>query len=499
MLVRRLVRLLRNSGQLAEIDQLAWALRDQGAALEEITIVQALDAIRAGDPEQGIALAQQVFSPASTYGPDHLMLGRVYTFAGRTDEAGREFRRAVELAPAAGQAWLTHIQYLVRSNRREDAKRALDEARLALPADQSRLTLAECALMVGELEQAQSLLQTAQKASPHNPTALRVAADLCFAQRRLDQADKYLKELEQATGVSPGDRAWANRARASLLLATGRAADRQRALAMIEQNLTNDPGSSEDLEKKVAILAQSRTGRAQAIKILEQLAKAKRLDANSRFLLAQLYFGARDEQQYQREMRTLLSAKSMHPQHLAHFTGFLVAHNQPDEATRWLDELKKIAPHSLAALELEARLLVLQKREPEARALLVARGHEIPQELGVVADLLAEVGLATEAEKAYRVFISRDPSRPERLLALARFLARQDRPAEAMETLTKAWSIGDSRTGCIRGARGLRCPVGAAERSPSGRGLDYRGAQAAAGCRAASRQARRAVDQGRPI
>lgn len=189
----------------------------------------------------------------------------------------------------------------------------------------------------------------------------------------------------------------------------------------------------------------------------------------------------------------------MHPQHLAHFTGFLVAHNQPDEATRWLDELKKIAPHSLAALELEARLLVLQKREPEARALLVARGHEIPQELGVVADLLAEVGLATEAEKAYRVFISRDPSRPERLLALARFLARQDRPAEAMETLTKAWSIGESRTGCIRGARGLRCPVGAAERSPSGRGLDYRGAQAAAGCRAASRQARRAVDQGRPI
>ncbi len=59
-----------------------------------------------------------------------------------------------------------------------------------------------------------------------------------------------------------------------------------------------------------------------------------------------------------------------------------------------------------------------------------------------MAELLAEFGFVKEAQEAYEVFIARDPHRPERLLMLARFLARQNRPAEAMETLTKAWSTG---------------------------------------------------------
>ncbi len=341
LLVRRLVRLLQNSGRLEEIDRLAQSLRDQGAVLEEISVVKALDAIRTGDFERGLALAHQLFPVTSASGPDHLMLGRIYMFAGRTIDAGREFHRAVELAPRADQAWLTYIQYLVRSNRIEEADRALEEARRALPADRSRLTLAECALIVGELGQAEALVQTALKANAHDPTALRVAADVCLAQRRFDKADEYLRELDGAQNAAPGDRAWANRARAWLKLATGQMADRQQALDLIEENLKNDPGSSEDLEQKIAILSRSRPGRAQAIKVLEQLAGASKLTANCRFLLARLYSAAGNDQKYEGEMRTLFGARIIQPQHLAHFIRFLLGRDQLEEAAQWLAKLKK--------------------------------------------------------------------------------------------------------------------------------------------------------------
>ena len=176
-----------------------------------------------------------------------------------------------------------------------------------------------------------------------------------------------------------------------------------------------------------------RPGRhGEAVKILEQLGGANRLDSSQRFLLAQLYLGERNEEKYQSEMLKLLDLKARNPQHLAHFVNYWIGRNQLDQADRWLAELKKAEPQGIAALELEARLLDLRKRKPELLALLEARGREVPDQIGPVADLLNRYGFAKEAEAAYKAFVARDPKQPERVLALAQFLARQDRVAEAM-------------------------------------------------------------------
>ncbi len=84
--------------------------------------------------------------------------------------------------------------------------------------------------------------------------------------------------------------------------------------------------------------------------------------------------------------------------------------------------------------------LDLRKRKPELLALLDARGRQVPDQIGLVADLLNRYGFAKEAETAYRAFIAREPRQPERVLALAQFLARQDRAADAMAILKKAWT-----------------------------------------------------------
>jgi Flp pilus assembly protein TadD len=85
-------------------------------------------------------------------------------------------------------------------------------------------------------------------------------------------------------------------------------------------------------------------------------------------------------------------------------------------------------------------LLKARKREPELLSLLESRGRQVQDQIGQVAALLDHYGFTKQAEEAYRTYVARDPKQPERALALAVFLAHQDRVSEAMEILKKAWS-----------------------------------------------------------
>src|SRR5262249_26309306 len=116
---RRLVELLSQQNKSAEIDSLTKSLRDQGAPLGEVTIVQALDAIRKGgiDRDRGIALALKAFPEDSKNHADHLTLGRIYLAAERPSEAGKAFQRAVKLGPGDPESWLNYIQYLAQTKR----------------------------------------------------------------------------------------------------------------------------------------------------------------------------------------------------------------------------------------------------------------------------------------------------------------------------------------------------------------------------------------------
>ena len=439
---RRLVGLLNQRNRFDEIDRVAQVLREQGVALDEITLIKAIDAIRKQDFDQGIALARQILTETSTKPSDHLTLGRFYASAGRNDAAGKEFRRAVELGPGLPDSWLTYVQYLVQAKQIDPAKAAIEAARRALPADRATLTLAQCWMSVGDLKRAEELIGKAfnDEGKSADPNALKIAAIVAISQNRLDKVDEYLNKLDRVTNLSASDKAWVNRNRVALLLIKGRPADQDQALGLVEQNLKNDPNSIEDQRLKATVLALRPSRRDEAGKILEPLGAANLLDAKEQFLLAQLYLGRSEEQKYQDEMFKLLKLKTRNPQHLAHFVNYWIGHNQLDQADRWLAELKKAEPQGVAALELEARLLHLRKRKPQLLALLEARGREVPDRVGPVADLLNRYGFAKQAETAYKVFIAREPRQPERALALAQFLARQDRVLEAMDILKKAWS-----------------------------------------------------------
>src|SRR5271157_311914 len=278
--IRRLVGLLYERNQFDEIDRLARMLHDRSVALVELTAVEAINALRKGDYNQGIALVRQVFSDASTSFSDQLSLGRFYYAAGHTDEAGKRFKRATELAPGLPETWLSYIQYLVQTKHLDQAKTAVEAARQALPADPT--TLARCLMMVGDTTQAEAAIQSALKEKPADPAALRLATGFCLERGRTEEAGKYLDALvARVPGPTPDDLAWANRTRASLLIRKGRSADADQAMRLVDQNLTRRPDSIEDLRLKATILALRPSRIEEAIKILEPLSGANQLTSGA--------------------------------------------------------------------------------------------------------------------------------------------------------------------------------------------------------------------------
>ena len=180
--------------------------------------------------------------------------------------------------------------------------------------------------------------------------------------------------------------------------------------------------------------------RGDAIKLLEPLDQSNQLGTTEQFILAQTYLAERLVDKYRGQMLKILASGVKNPRHLVHFVDFLIDRQELDQADHWLAELKKVAPRSLGLARAGGPPAQgLRNRDAELLGLLQARGRQVPDEIGVVAGLLDRFGFAGEAEAAYKAFIARKPGEPERVLALASFLARQDRTKEAVAILDQAW------------------------------------------------------------
>ncbi len=442
-LVRRLVHLLNERGRFDEIDAVARVVRSEGAAVDEITMVKALEAIRKQDFDRGITLARQVFGETSTIFSDHLALGRAYAAAGQKDQAGKEFRRAVELGPEVPQTWVSYVEYLVQTNQMDQAHTLTEQARKAVRPERLNLTLAQCALALGETKRAEALVEQAlnEQANKADLATLQLAASIALSCNRRDKMDAYLRRLEAVKSQTPGELIAVKRLRIVLLASTGRPGDRARELALAEENLQYDPSNPEDQRTRATLLALQPRARTDAIVSLERMKAADRLFDNERFLLAQLYLAEGAAQKYQDEMQKILAQRIKDPRHLAHFIDFCIERNDLDQADRWLAEFKKLEHQGLAVLLRETQVLDRRNRKVELLRLLQSRARMVPQEAGAMAELMKRYGFVKEAEAAYRALIGSGPSQPELLLDFAKFLCRQDRAAEAMEVFKKAAAV----------------------------------------------------------
>jgi tetratricopeptide (TPR) repeat protein len=306
-------------------------------------------------------------------------------------------------------------------------------------------------LLIGDIKEAEALLQAAVKERPGDPATLRVAASTSLLNGRLDEVEKYLDAIT-APAATADDLAWVRRTRVTLSLRRGRLSDIEAAERLVDQIRDDMPASVQDQKLKAAILALRSSRRADSIKILKKLDDARELDPAEQFQLARLYLEERMEKEFEDKVLTILLDRKSGPpsvQQLAFYINFLISRSRLDQAQRWLTELKTIEPGGITALEAEANLL--NARHPDRtgpefaqlREQLNNYGRDHPDQIGAVALLHNRFGFWSEAEKAYKAFIDKDRTKPERELALAAFQASrrdQNQTAQAIELLTHAWT-----------------------------------------------------------
>ena len=141
-------------------------------------------------------------------------------------------------------------------------------------------------------------------------------------------------------------------------------------------------------------------------------------------------------------MRKILGAGSRQPRHLVFYVNLLTRLGELDEAEKWLRALKPLVPadQTGVVLDLEANLLKARKQDREIAVLIRSHVQQNPDQMRVGAVLFDRFGLLKEAEQAYRADMARNPNETARVLALIDFLARQDRPQEALDLCEKAMS-----------------------------------------------------------
>jgi tetratricopeptide (TPR) repeat protein len=132
------------------------------------------------------------------------------------------------------------------------------------------------------------------------------------------------------------------------------------------------------------------------------------------------------------------SKQPAYPTYLAYFARALLRHHEVNEAQILLSQLEQLQPEAPATIEIKARVLAAQKRGEDAAALLTTYVEGKDALVGPIATLLEGLGQAKAAEALYRR-VATLPGHPENVLALAAFLARQNRLVEALDVCEGAW------------------------------------------------------------
>jgi tetratricopeptide (TPR) repeat protein len=398
------------------------------------------------DRERGLELAARAVPADSRDFRDHLWLGQVSLSAGQKDKAEAAFRRALALNEAAPETWVALVVFLAGAERRAEAAQELERARRVLAPAVAPLALAPGYEALDERQKAEEQYQALLKDRPDDPHLLRSAINFYLRGGQTPQAEALLNRLAQwrrPGGEEPA--AWARRVLALLLASSGDYRQTDRALALIDQNLTDRP-TPQDERARALVLATRPGERRRSIRTLEDSFSRLRPTPYELFLLARLYEADRNDGKANELFLGLLTARDGDtPLFLSQYILFLLRRDSLGEAAVWLARLEAKEPQAARTVELRARLRSKQgqgdqaAKELEALGRREAEARKDPRPLAQAALVLEQIDRPLEAERLYREFVAQARDRdPDRALVLVTFLARQGRLPEALEALEQA-------------------------------------------------------------
>ena len=152
-----------------------------------------------GQYEVALEKLKRAIAFDKTYAPAHTMLAILYETIGETEEAGKEYRKAVEYDPKDGDVNNNYGAYLCGLGRYNEAEpyflAALKDPFYETPAV-ALSNAGSCALSAGRLDSAETFLRQSLERDPKLASALLPMAQLSYEKGSYLQARAFLQRYE---------------------------------------------------------------------------------------------------------------------------------------------------------------------------------------------------------------------------------------------------------------------------------------------------------------
>ncbi len=345
--------------------------------------------------------ALQLAGDVADHAPEFRDLIRLSQFRMAHGEQGesveKPLREAIVLAPMQPEPHIALVTLLARTDRAKEAESAIQQALKTLPRSIAHLTAARCFDVINARKQARENYLKALEQSPDDVSVMSSVAEFYIRTGDTNHAEKLLLAIVDPQRQAPEPAVALARRRLALVTAfKGGYENTVAALEMVNQGKArNRPIEVADLRVKAAILSRrnTRQDKRLLIETWKEIGTRQPLSPAEQFEMARLYESIESWSRAREILQSLLLDGRGNVFLLTHAVQSQIAHNELDEAARWLAELEIVAPQSFAATALKARWLAAQGESDEAAELLQAFVRENPStSLVSAATLMNELG-----------------------------------------------------------------------------------------------------------
>ena len=158
-----------------------------------------------GEYEIALEKLKRAVAYDKTYAPAHTLLAVLYETIGELDEAGAEYRNAVQHDPKDGDVNNNYGAYLCRSGKQKEAERyflvAVDDPFYDTPAV-ALANAGSCALAIGDLDKAESFLRQSLGYDDKLAAALLPMAEVSYRKESYLRARAFLQRFESVSPVT---------------------------------------------------------------------------------------------------------------------------------------------------------------------------------------------------------------------------------------------------------------------------------------------------------
>jgi tetratricopeptide (TPR) repeat protein len=444
----QLVALLYGERRFAEADELLDQLQERASLSRGLSAMEIDHAARAGCMDRALSAARRGVENRPKDPMAHIWLGNILLAEGKTTEAERAIRRAVQIAPADARTHDALFLFYLRTGQGKLAARTLEDTgkKVQMLPAQSAFTLAQGYELLSKADRdggkfakkADEQYREAQRLDPGGLAVLEARAKFLL-NRNPVAAEQVLGDMLKLDARS----SIARQLLAALLASRGGEKNWRKSMELIEIPGVSMSPSEQRLQALLLMQHGEKEDLLKARAILKKLtADPQKSTPDDVILLAGLLERDHDVALARKMFLVAVGRPGVASSHLVQYITFLLRNNLDDEAGPWFEKLRQQVPDEVGICGWYVQWLHGQHRDAEIEPAIDAfakRALDKPSNNGRPAtaaplfrelgDICTAVDQHSAAEHWYRRLLD---ASPQEYASLAASLGRQDRLDEAI-------------------------------------------------------------------